>query len=405
VPRRIALTLAGMSGTAPQSLASLVDSAAPTTPGATPSGTGFPSLSGIIDQSAASDSGVAPLPVGTSTVPATDTAPVAGQLPTAQTNIPATTETQQQAVLRQLLAQRGFTVPDEFTTDDQVADLLASEIDAAVTLRESQEFQQFKAWQAQQSQQAPATQATPAPAQTAPAAPEISEAKILSAITDGYIAFDQTTKKWVPNYPQFATHADAVNARAEQKQQTKINLASDPQDYIRQQINEAVASLKPQSEVEELKQVLQELKQERVNAQWAQVDQWVQQNNAKIFSAPNVPTPYGALYLQFEEALTKSDPTLDTRPLERHNEVLRRLAVAEQAFRPAQQPATTQQPASPPAARPSFLDGAARRNGTNRLSDYTGPAANEVPPQTPRGKNGMPSLQGTIDQMIALGSN
>jgi hypothetical protein len=383
-----------MSGTAPQSLASLVDSAASGTPVATSPSTGIPSLSGIIDQSA-SASGVAPLPVGTSAAPATDTATVAGQ----------SSETQQQAVLRQLLSQRGFNVPDEFSTDDQVADLIASEIDAAVTLRESADFQQFKAWQAQQSPQAPATKTTPAPAQTAPAAPEISEAKILSAITDGYIAFDPTSKKWVPNYPQFATHADAVNARAEQKQQTKINLASDPQDYIQQQIDEAVKRLKPQTEVEELKQVLQELKQERVNAQWAQVDQWIQQNHAKIYSAPNVPTPYGNLYLQFEDAVTKSDPTFDTRPLERHNEVLRRMAVAEQAFRPAQQPATPQQQAATPAARSSFLDGAARRSGTNRLSEYTGPASNEVPPQTPRGKNGMPSLQGTIDQMIALGSN
>jgi hypothetical protein len=388
-----------MSGTAPQSLASLVDTAASGTPGAAPSGTGIPSLSGIIDQSSGAF-GVAPLPVGTSAAPATDTAPVAGQLPT-QATAPAAATPQQQAALRQLLSQRGFNVPDEFSTDDQVADLIASEIDAAVTLRESQEFQQFRAWQSQQSQPGTAAQTTPAPAQTAP---EITEAKILSAITDGYIAFDQNTKKWVPNYPQFTTHADAVNARSEQKQQTKINLASDPQDYIRQQIDEAVKGLKPQSEVEELKQVLQELKQERINTQWAQVDQWISQNNAKIFSAPNVPTPYGNLYLQFEEAITKSDPSFDTRPLERHNEVLRRLAVAEQAFRPTQQPATQQQ-ALPPAARPSFLDGAARRNGTNRLSEYTGPASNAVGPQVPMGKAGTPSLSGIINQMTTLGSN
>ena len=388
-----------MSGTAPQSLASLVDSVAPGNPVAAPPGTGIPSLSGIIDQSSGA-SGVAPLPVGTSAVPATDTAPVAGQLPTQATS-PVAAEVQQQAALRQLLSQRGFNVPDEFSTDDQVADLIASEIDAAVTLRESQEFQQFRAWQSQQSQPGTSAQTTPAPVQTAP---EITEAKILSAITDGYVSFDQNAKKWVPNYPQFATHADAVNARAEQKQQTKINLASDPQDYIRQQINEAVASLKPQTEVEELKQVLQELKQERINTQWAQVDSWVEQNRSRLFEADGKPTPLNNLYVEFEKALTKADSSFDTRPLERHNEVLRRMAVAEQAFRPTQQPATQQQ-ALPPAARPSFLDGAARRNGTNRLSEYTGPASNAVGPQVPMGKAGTPSLSGIINQMTTLGSN
>jgi len=220
------------------------------------------------------------------------------------------------------------------------------------------------------------------------------------------VTFDAATKKWVPAYSQFAAHADAINSRAEKMQQTKINLATDPQDFIRQQIQEAVNSLKPQSEVNELKQVLEEIKQERVNAQWAQVDQWVEQNRSKLFTTDNKPTPYNSLYSQFESAITSADPSFANRPLERHNEVLKRIAIAEQAFRPAQQASPQQGQANPAApAQRSFLDGAARRNGTNRLSEYTGPANNAVPPQVPLGPGGLPSLGGIINQMTSLTTN
>jgi len=393
-----------MSGTSTQSLASIIDSNAPGNAPASAPVMAIPSLQQAIDSTSGSGGSVAaPLPVGTSAAPAIDSTTVAGA-----SSSPAPIETsqqQQQAVLRQLLTQRGFNIPTEFSNDDQIADLIAAQLDSASTIESSPEFQQFKAWQAQQVQ-TPAPAVPASPATPAAKTEEIPESKILSAITDGYVTFDASTKKWVPAYPQFASHANAMNSRAEQTQKTKIDLATDPQDFIRQQIQDAVNSLKPQSEVNELKQILEEIKQERVNAQWSQVDQWVEQNRAKLFSADNKPTPYNNLYVQFETAITSADPSFANRPLERHNEVLKRIAIAEQAFRPAQ--ASPQQgqanPASP-AQRSSFLDGAARRNGTNRLSEYTGPANNAVPPQVPLGPGKLPSLQGTIDQMLALGSN
>lgn len=372
----------------------------------------IPSLQNAIDSTSGSGGSVAaPLPVGTSAAPAIDSATIAGvsspAAPTAEIS-----QQQQQAVLRQLLTQRGFNIPTEFSNDDQIADLIAAQLDSASTIESSPEFQQFKAWQAQQVQTnaagtpASAVQSNPAP--TAVKTEEIPESKILSAITDGYVTFDASTKKWIPAYPQFASHANAINSRAEQTQKTKIDLATDPQDFIRQQIQDAVNSLKPQSEVNELKQILEEIKQERVNAQWSQVDQWVEQNRAKLFAADNKPTPYNNLYVQFESAITSADPSFANRPLERHNEVLKRIAIAEQAFRPAQQ-ANTQpgqaNPANTPAQRSSFLDGAARRNGTNRLSEYTGPASNAVSPQVPLGPGGLPSLNGIITQMTSLGTN
>jgi hypothetical protein len=367
----------------------------------------IPSLQNAIDSTSGSGgSVVAPLPVGTSAAPAVDSATTAGATPTAP--VAETSQQQQQAILRQLLTQRGFNIPSEFSNDDQIADLIAAQLDSASTIESSPEFQQFKAWQAQQTQApapaVPTTSATPAPAAKTE---EIPESKILSAITDGYVTFDQASKKWVPAYPQFASHADAINNRAEQTQKTKVDFASDPQAFIDQKIQEAVSSLKPQSEISELKQVLEEIKQERVNAQWAQVDQWIEQNRSKLFAADNKPTPYGNLYVQFESAITSADPSFANRPLERHNEVLKRIAIAEQAFRPAQQASPQQGQANPaaPAQRPSFLDGAARRNGTNRLSEYTGPANNAVPPQVPLGPGGLPSLNGIITQMTSLGTN
>ena len=372
----------------------------------------IPSLQNAIDSTSGTGGSVAaPLPVGTSAAPAVDSATTAGvsspAVPTAEIS-----QQQQQAVLRQLLTQRGFNIPTEFSNDDQIADLIAAQLDSASTIESSPEFQQFKAWQAQQVQTnaagtpAPAVQSNPAP--TATKTEEIPESKILSAITDGYVTFDQSTKKWVPAYPQFASHANAINSRAEQTQKTKIDLATDPQDFIRQQIQDAVNSLKPQSEVNELKQILEEIKLERVNAQWSQVDQWVEQNRAKLFAADNKPTPYNNLYVQFESAITSADPSFASRPLERHNEVLKRIAIAEQAFRPAQQASPQPgngNPANTPAQRSSFLDGAARRNGTNRLSEYTGPANNAVSPQVPLGPGGLPSLNGIITQMTSLGTN
>ena len=369
----------------------------------------IPSLQQAIDSTSGSGGSViAPLPVGTSAAPAVDSATTAGATPTAP--VAETSQQQQQAILRQLLTQRGFNIPSEFSNDDQIADLIAAQLDSASTIESSPEFQQFKAWQAQQAQSnaagtpAPAVQSNPAPTAKTE---EIPESKILSAITDGYVTFDAATKKWVPTYEQFAAHANAINSRAEKTQQTKINLATDPQDFIRQQIQDAVNSLNPKSEVSELKQVLEEIKQERVNAQWAQVDQWIETNRSKLFAADNKPTPYGNLYVQFESAITSADPSFANRPLERHNEVLKRIAIAEQAFRPAQQASPQQGQATPaaPAQRPSFLDGAARRNGTNRLSEYTGPANNAVSPQVPLGPGGLPSLNGIITQMTSLGTN
>jgi hypothetical protein len=399
-----------MSGTSTQSLASIIDSNASGTTQASAPAMTIPSLQNAIDStSSASGSVVAPQPVGTTSAPAVDSAPAAGATPS-YTPVTETSQQQQQAILRQLLTQRGFNIPSEFSNDDQIADLIAAQLDSASTIESSPEFQQFKAWQAQQGQSnaagtpAPAVQSNPAPTAKTE---EIPESKILSAITDGYVTFDAAARKWVPTYAQFASHADAINSRAEKTQQTKINLATDPQDFIRQQIQDAVNTLKPQSEVNELKQILEEIKQERVNAQWAQVDSWIDQNRPKLFSADNKPTPYGNLYVQFESAITSADPSFANRPLERHNEVLKRIAIAEQAFRPAQQASPQQGQANPaaPAQRPSFLDGAARRNGTNRLSEYTGPANNAVPPQVPLGPGGLPSLNGIINQMTSLTSN
>ena len=135
----------------------------------------------------------------------------------------------------------------------------------------------------------------------------------------------------------------------------------------------------------------------------AQVEAWVTQNAAKLYlpGSKNL-APYGQAYQTIESTIQAAKPNIS--PLERHNEVLKQLAVLEQAFRPAAS-AVQPVPVVPAAQKQPFLAAAGQRNGSNRLSEYTGPASNSVTPQVPRGKGGAPSLAGLIDQQTALTSN
>lgn len=406
-----------MSETSPQSLASVIDQQTGGGDGtAVAPSVKMPSLASLIDQSvgsgltnstvASSDSGdVTPSQTTAAKVPAPPAAPAVGQGAadqTAQATQAATQAAQEQARLRALLSARGFDVPEVYSTDDAIADAIAAELDRASALEKSEDYQRFLAWQAEQAKAAATAQTTKPPEPPVTQGP--SESAILNAVTKGYVSFDAASKKWAPQHPSFAAHADSMNQRDEQQRQIAAEFASDPHGYIQRQIQEgvkaALESLKPTSQqpVDEIKQVLDGLKQQQIQAQQSQIDAWAMQNASKLYDASGNPTGMHAFYNQIYQDLTKQDPTFDQRPLERHNEVLRRLQVAEQAFRPALPPA----PAQPAVPKPSFLDSAARRNGTNRLSEYVGPAKNSTGVQVPKGKLGMPTLAGVIEQQTAL---
>lgn len=418
-----------MSETLPQSLASVIGQQTQTSDGADTSSASqqafkIPSLESLIAGSAsgaetsASASGDASLPEGTSaaaTVPADS--PPAGQSNTdvsgtQQTTAQTQAQAAEQARLRALLSSRGFDIPETHTTDDAIADLIAQQLDAAASLESSPDYVQFQQWKAQQSAQAspPATPVQPLAA-TAPAAqPEIPDSVILNSVNNGFITHDSATRKWVPANPAFASHADAMNARAEKQQQAKIQLSLDPEAYIQQRINEALAAAEKarasasQPQSEELKSLLDSMKQQQIQTQISQVEAWAQANSSRLFDATGNQTPFYMLYQTAYNDLTKLDPTYDQRPLERHNEVLKRIQTAEAAFRPTALVPTpvTQQQAKP---QQSFLSNVAQRTGENRLSSYDGPARNSVSPQIPRGPGGVPSLSGIINGQTSLAMN
>lgn len=308
--------------------------------------------------------------------------------------------TQQQSQLRSLLSNRGFVVPDSVASDDQIADLLASELDSAISVRESDEFKKFQQWKAEQE----AAAAKPAQPSIQPQQPSASDAELLTAVSSGYITFDATSKRWSATHPSFSSLAEAMTSRDERAQKARAELAFDPTAFIQKRIDEAIQtalkSAKP-SAPEDVQQAVSEFRQQQVQAQLTQIESWASQNSQTLYDANGNPTPRYRLYETIYTDLTKADPSLDQRPLERHNEVLRRMQVAEQAFRPAAA-APVQQQAKPA----SFMaSAAARRDVQNRLSDYTGPAKNSVGPQIPRGKGGIPSLQGIVNQMTTLSEN
>ncbi len=418
-----------MSESSPQSLASAINQSAPELPDAITGGTGtvptapgraapkIPSLASLIDTNA-SGSGDAPLAAGTSTgqqptppAPAAgpSSAPATATATATASPAPATAESEhEQARLRSLLIQRGFEIPEDYATDDSIADLIAAQLDANAAREQSDEYKAFIKWQ--QDQQTAASAATTA--QSAPKTPEkpveIPESAILSAVSGGYVHYDGEKKQWVAAHPTFTSHADAMNARDARAQQIKVALATDPEGYIQQQVEARVKALlanqtqETQAPASELKQVLEQFKQQQIQAQVSQIESWATENASRLYDATGSKTPFYLLYENIYTDLNKIDPTFDQRPLERHNEILRRVTAAEKAFR-AQQPAPApQQPAKPQ----TFLEGAAaRRNGTNRLSEYAGPARNTVAPQIPKGGMGVPSLGGIIHQMTTLAEN
>jgi len=387
-----------MSETTPQSLASVIsDQGIPVVgdinasmPASSPAPK-MPSLEQIISSGNAdlgtSGSGDASLPLGSTAAPAA--LPAAGQ----------SSPSQEQA-LRALLTSRGFEVPQDYATDDAIADLLVQQLDAASSFEESDDYKKYLNWQSQQA--IPQTFEVTAPVTTVAPPAQINESLILNAVSNGYITFDAKENKWGPAHPSFAEHADAMNAREKQQQQIKIQLATDPEGYIQKRIEEALAAHKapvadsPQSA--ELKKVLDGLKQQQVQSQVSQIESWAMDNSSKLYDAAKQQTPFYGFYQSLYGDLTELDPTYDQRPLERHNEILRRMQVAEQAFRPSAPPAAEVAPPKPQ----SFLASVAQRTGSNRLSEYDGPARNSVSPQIPKGPGGMPSLAGIINGQTAL---
>ena len=404
-----------MSESSPQSLASAISQTAPELPDAITGGTGaaptapgrpapkIPSLASLIDESV-SGSSDSPLPAGTPTrqQPAPPTA-------AAGPSTASSSESQQeQARLRSLLTQRGFEIPEDYATDDSIADLIAAQLDATAAREQSDEYKAFIKWR-QDQQIAATTAATAQPAPKTPEKPaEIPESAILSAVSGGYVHYDGEKKQWAAAHPTFAAHAEAMNARDARAQQIKVALATDPEGYIQQQVEARVKEIlasqtqDTQAPASELKQVLEQFKQQQIQAQVSQIEAWGNENASRLYDATGSKTPFYLLYENIYTDLNKIDPTFDQRPLERHNEILRRVTAAEKAFRAQQPVPAPQQPAKPQ----TFLEGAAaRRNGTNRLSEYAGPARNTVAPQIPKGGMGVPSRGGIIHQMTTLAEN
>lgn len=394
-----------MSETAPQSLASVIDQQAPPETGtSSPAPQKMPSLEAIIASSPAtvqadpSVSGDASPPsrLSADASPAQQTPSTAGQVASAA----------EQSRLRALLTQRGFDIDETYATDDAIADLIAQQIDASNATQEPEGYQDFLKWKAQQAAQPAVQQAPATPA--APAAPQVSPSEVLSAVSSGFVTYDPTAKKWTATHPTFNAHAEAMTSHEEKQRQIKISLATDPEGFIAQQVEArvkaALESLQTQQPNNEIKEVLATLKQQQVQAQTAQIESWATMNASKLYDAAGNQTPYYGFYQTLYTDLTKADPTFDQRPLERHNEIVRRMTAAEQAFRSVQ-PAAPAVPAPAPVPQKpqSFMQGVANRNGHNRLSDYSGPARNPVAPQIPKGAGGAPSLNGIISSMTSIG--
>lgn len=407
-----------MSETAPQSLGSIIDqNTAGGTSTAAVAPTARPSLQATIDQV-------------TSAVPAqpavlVQQAQVSQTLPVAaQAAAPPSPSQPQQsaavdssapqpqpspAVLRGLLAQRNFTVPDELQSDDQIADLIAQQLDAAEALTQSEEYRLFVAQQDAfkrflQTQTQAASQAQPpvAVTPTQPAAPAIPQDKLLSAITSGFVVQGQDGK-FSARHATFQAYADQLNLQNQQAMEKKAAFAADPDAYIRQAVADATSqgAANPIGKAaDEIQTLLNELRAERAAVQTAQVDAWVNANHARLYDAQGKLTPYGNLYQQFEEVISTSNPSIS--PLERHNRVLEKLNAAESAFR-ATQPAVPAPAANQQTQPQSFLQRAGTRNPmpTNRMSGFSGPATNQVPSLPPTGKAGQPSLRGAIELIHA----
>ena len=378
-----------MSGPTPQSLSSIVDSIDPVQ---TASDVSTPvsshaqkqTLQSIIDS------------VGPGNTPAT-----AGQ--NAQSVEPALVDSHPQGQvsseaksnLRELLIKRGLEVPEELNTDDLVAEALINEFNTAATAFETPEYQAYLSWREQQSAAEKAKPAVSAPSeQSKPDGPQSQE--LLNAIRQGVVSYDGVQKKWSASHPQFDNYAEAMNSQDQKANQAKISLASDPEAFVSQK-------LKPAGEVSELKELLQQIRQERAeHAEQSKITSWENLNLTKLYvPGTGEMTPYGKAYQEIESEIDKVNPKIAL--LERHNQVLRQLAIVEKYLPPAR-PVTPQAPVVA-APKQSFLDAASRRNGTNRLSEYSGPAANYVAPQIPRGKSGYPSLAGIIEQATSLTGN
>ena len=419
-----------MSETAPQSLASLVDQTASPAGGDSATATTqsaanppMPSLSALVNNLADSSASGDASPSSqqnrpTSAAPTGQTAvtPQSGQSPLdpafQATQTQQAQQAQEQARLRALLSTRGFDIPESYSTDDAIADLIAQQLDAAAAAEA--QLEQLRAATQQTQAQAPAAPVTQQPATPASPESQIPADAILSAIANRFLTQD-ADGKWAPQHPSFAKHAEQYNATIQRQQQMKAELAVDPEAYIQRRIKEALESYsqqKPSAQTDELKQLLDSVKQQQVQAQISQIEAWGSQNQTRLFDSTGKPTAYYGLYNQFYTDLTKADPTFEQRPLERHNEVLKRIQQVEAAFLPTAlaglpgaQAQGGQAAQTQPPAKPTFLDAAARRNGTNRLSDYAGPARNQTSPQIPTGKGGLPSLHGIVNTLTDLGGN
>jgi hypothetical protein len=376
------------------------------------SGPTIPSLSSIVDQVPATQADPA------SSSPVVQTArpdlqsiidsalPVGlGQnAPTAKIGEPAYVDSHQHgqvssAVLRDLLVKRGLEVPEELDTDDLIAEALVNEFNTAATAFETPDYKAYLSWKDQQAVAEKAKLAQPV-APEKPAGPQSQE--LLNAIRQGIVSYDGIQKKWAASHPQFDSYAEAMNNQDQKANQAKISLASDPEAFVSQKIKEAISEMKPASETSELKELLQQIRQERAeSAEQSKITLWENANLTKLYvPVTGEMTPYGKAYQEIESEIEKVNPRLGL--LERHNQVLRQLAIVEK-YLPAARQATSQPAAVAP--KQSFLDAASRRNGTNRLSEYQGAALNSVAPQIPRGKSGFPSLAGIIEQSNSLTGN
>lgn len=317
------------------------------------------------------------------------------------------TETAAQASFREALKKRNFQIPDSIQSDDDLADEIATMIDAANQLRSDdtfKDFQQhrneFSEWRSKMSQQAEKPAATETPAK--PAQKGLSKEAQLLRDNNMITKENGVYKASNPSLQQFADELNTHEARirtASMKLVSAISEYDSPEEWIAAQVQAHLKTVQPESS-DELKAIKAELDRERTEKRSAAVRSWVTENAQKLFIEGDHAkglSEYGKAYQHYEQTAPES---LQADPMERHEWILNMMKPVEALMAKA---AEAQKPPEQPQqqARESFLGAAARRNnGHNRLSAYTGPADTQSTPTPVVGRGKMPTLASTIQQVF-----
>ena len=338
--------------------------------------------------------------VGSQQLPANGQ-PVQPTQPVQQTQ-PAnqTPPVQKPAGIRGVLVESGYDIPENMT-DDEVLSSVVDNLNKSFEIQGDREFQEYrknreeflKFSQAQQAQQ-PAQTPQPQTTQQQAPVPAIPAEQLLHAVTVGAITRG-ADGKWAAQNPAYSSYAQAMTEKEEKTAQVRVSMAANPEEFVQRAIADALEK-QSQKFAELQKPILEQLEQARVHQEKQVVNGWVQENKSKLFTADGQLTPYGKLYQKLESDIEEQNPAIGLA--ERHQRVLQYVSLLDQqAVQPAPAPTPAAVPNQPAAPQQTFMQKVGQnRNGTNRLSEYEGPASNAVTPQIPLGKSGLPDLEKII---------